>query len=87
MGNKISLIIRYIEILNEWETKFMTDINEKFNQDYVLSEKQTNCINTIHEEVLSFIETYKAVKNKRRFGGLEKYNDFDYDYIDYQDIC
>lgn len=79
MIDKVSLIIRYIEILNEWESNFIQGINAKLvaNKDTVFSDKQVACLDKIHTSILKSIE---IMRNKRN--GKKK-NEYKHEQLEY----
>jgi len=78
---KVAFVLRYTEVLNEWEAKFIRDINGKMsiNKDILLSPKQLKVIDTLYTDIQKSIV---KIRQMRAYKG--NYTpDWAYESLDY----
>lgn len=81
LTEKVAFVLKYAEVLNEWETKFIRDMNSKMsmNKDILLSPKQLKVIDTLYTDIQKSIVKIKQIRAYKR----DYTPDWAYEWLDY----
>ena len=68
LNEKVAFVLKYTEVLNEWEAKFIRDMNSKvsMNKDILLSAKQLKVIETLYTDIQKSIVKIKQIRAYKR---------------------